>query len=1070
MQSAQAAGSEAQPILQIEAGEHSAPVRRISVHPERGLVLTASDDRTARLWSLKTGELLRTFRPAMADARQGRLYGAALHPTLPIGAVAGSTGSDANADHSIFLIDTETGRTVRRIDARAGDIKRLAWSSDGTVLLAVYAGRNGVRGFTPEGNQVFELDLPRPSYGLSVAAGIAALSTLSGDITILDAANGRVAVLKRFRAPTEQPVGVALSPDGRRLALGTLTGRQNFTTGGGSWVTQQVGSTYVDIVDVASGTAIRRLSPPALAEGNLMTVAWSADGRTVLAGGTGYQGNLAFPVSTYDAQSGRLQGSATVASDSVQDLVALPDGRAVFASFDGSWGVLDGAKVTRFGDTQRDFVRGPDRISLSTDGRRLAWQAGPEAKTMYFDFDRRTVSTRAPDSVDLAVRPRLGRDSQRLQWLNVSQPLTGASGDIPVNVEPGEVSRSIAMLGADSADRLYGTSFALMRVRSDGSVAWRRPVDAEVRALVVTQDGRMVIGAMSDGTVRWWRVSDGEPVLSLLGTRDRRWIAWTPLGHYDASAGADRLAGWTVSRGLSTESDFFPLGRLRSRYNRPDVIDRALELADAALGARRAEQLAAAARESATEPVPPPAAPVATAPPVTPDRPSPPAAAPAPTPPSAPAAGVSPPVTTTVPLPPPGPVQPPAPTVPVQPPVAALPPPPPPAQSAPPARPAPPPVATLPSAPPVQPPPAPVVAPPRVAQLPPALAAVGGSTLRVEGAEVVLPFAVRAPGADVIIELRVNGRPVSPQAIELPARLDGEARGVARLRLDDPQALVQVIARTKDGTSEPLDFRVERIRPPPPPATAPRRPTLFVLAVGISEYQRKDYALQLAAKDANDFSKTLQGQAGRRYGEVVVRTLTDRRATRAEIASGLSWLATAGGPGDVAMLFLAGHGLNEPGGQWFFLPHDGDAERLRSTAVPESAIRDALARVRGKAILFVDTCFAGQVLGNPRLAGRELSRLANELAASENGVIVFAASTGRQESLEIDSLGNGAFTRALITGLSGAADFSKRGRVTYKQLDAFVSDEVSRLTNGRQTPVTNVPVGIPDFEIAQLTL
>ena len=152
------------------------------------------------------------------------------------------------------------------------------------------------------------------------------------------------------------------------------------------------------------------------------------------------------------------------------------------------------------------------------------------------------------------------------------------------------------------------------------------------------------------------------------------------------------------------------------------------------------------------------------------------------------------------------------------------------------------------------------------------------------------------------------------------------------------------------------------------------------------------------------------------------------------------------------------------------LPHDGDAERLRSTALPESAIRDALARVRGKAILFVDTCFAGKVLGDSRLAGRELSRLANELAASENGVIVFAASTGRQESLEIDSLGNGAFTRALITGLTGAADFSKRGRVTYKQLDAFVSEEVSRLTNGRQTPVTNVPVGIPDFEIAQVVL
>jgi hypothetical protein len=104
-------------------------------------------------------------------------------------------------------------------------------------------------------------------------------------------------------------------------------------------------------------------------------------------------------------------------------------------------------------------------------------------------------------------------------------------------------------------------------------------------------------------------------------------------------------------------------------------------------------------------------------------------------------------------------------------------------------------------------------------------------------------------------------------------------------------------------------------------------------------------------------------------------------------------------------------------------------------------------------------------MGANSSANREMSRLANDLAATENGVIVFAASTGRQKALEAD--GNGYFTKALIDGLNGAADFQKRGRVTYKQLDAYLSDEVSRLTKGRQTPVTNIPVGIPDFEIAR---
>ena len=42
--------------------------------------------------------------------------------------------------------------------------------------------------------------------------------------------------------------------------------------------------------------------------------------------------------------------------------------------------------------------------------------------------------------------------------------------------------------------------------------------------------------------------------------------------------------------------------------------------------------------------------------------------------------------------------------------------------------------------------------------------------------------------------------------------------------------------------------------------------------------------------------------------------------------------------------------------------------------------------------------------------------MGNGLAATENGVIVFAASTGREKSLETDE--NGYSTKALIDGLN----------------------------------------------------
>ncbi len=252
-----------------------------------------------------------------------------------------------------------------------------------------------------------------------------------------------------------------------------------------------------------------------------------------------------------------------------------------------------------------------------------------------------------------------------------------------------------------------------------------------------------------------------------------------------------------------------------------------------------------------------------------------------------------------------------------------------------------------------------------------------------------------------------------------------------------------------------------------PAVASERRPRLFVLAVGVSDYRTPAYKLGLPAKDATDFAGVLKAQAGRNYAEVQTRVLTNAKATRANIEAEFAWLRNAPGVDDIGILFLAGHGLNADGGEYHFLPYDGDHKTLTQTAVPESAIRETLGNMRGKALLFVDTCYAGAAVGALQSSRRELARLANDLASSENGVIVFASSTGRQLSEENEAWGNGAFTKAAIDGMRGGADFQRRGNITYKALDFFISDEVRRLTEGRQTPVTISPIGIPDFAIVR---
>jgi uncharacterized caspase-like protein len=168
------------------------------------------------------------------------------------------------------------------------------------------------------------------------------------------------------------------------------------------------------------------------------------------------------------------------------------------------------------------------------------------------------------------------------------------------------------------------------------------------------------------------------------------------------------------------------------------------------------------------------------------------------------------------------------------------------------------------------------------------------------------------------------------------------------------------------------------------------------------------------------------------------------------------------------MLFLAGHGETDPDGRYYFLPYNADVDKLRSTGVVFSEVRDTLANLAGKALFFVDTCYAGSILGGRRGVGADITGIINELASAENGVVVFSSSTGRQYSLEDPSWGNGAFTKAVVEGINGKADLNSTGRITYKMLDFYISERVKELTHGRQTPVTQGPGGVPDFPIAMV--
>jgi hypothetical protein len=280
-------------------------------------------------------------------------------------------------------------------------------------------------------------------------------------------------------------------------------------------------------------------------------------------------------------------------------------------------------------------------------------------------------------------------------------------------------------------------------------------------------------------------------------------------------------------------------------------------------------------------------------------------------------------------------------------------------------------------------------------------------------------------------------------------------------------AEVQIVAENQWGASVPASIRV-RWQGTVPKAQ-PAKGVLHVVAIGVSNYDNPDYKLGFAAKDALDFVQSIRPQEGRLYGGVKVHVLTDQQAAKGAVESALSALRGQVAAQDTTMVFLAGHGINDASGEYLYMPRDASLERLPQTGVSFRKLGDLLSSLPGRTVMFVDTCHAGNILGKLR-SGQTQNHAAavNELASSEKNIVVFASSTGGQLSLEDPSWGNGAFTKALLEGIGGKADLLKRGRITYKQLDAYVSDRVDELTQGRQTPVTPVLQGVPDFTLAEV--
>ena len=252
---------------------------------------------------------------------------------------------------------------------------------------------------------------------------------------------------------------------------------------------------------------------------------------------------------------------------------------------------------------------------------------------------------------------------------------------------------------------------------------------------------------------------------------------------------------------------------------------------------------------------------------------------------------------------------------------------------------------------------------------------------------------------------------------------------------------------------------------------------LWVLTVGVSQYQDERINLRFADHDALRIAQLLKSQEGLLFREVFTQVLINENATREQIHRSMSQFLGQAAPDDVVLIFLAGHGLQDrQTGTYYFVPHNASADNLVYNGLPMPSFEEAVRRLQtnvDKVVLWLDTCHSGAMSRSSRGVNTG-EDLAAALKQAEGRYILSASKPG-EESLEDEAFrfpdskrGHGAFTFSLMRGLKGeAADSS--GVVWLSDLLSHVSKEVPRLTAGKQHPHqdvlgTDMPLFIVDAQ------
>lgn len=553
------------PQLRINTDMHTARIKRISTDSKGELILTCSVDKTAKLWDSTTGELIRTFYPPTEGDSEGRLYACALSPDGEIVILGGNTrvmGSEG--EYCVYVFNAKTGELLAIIPTSTHSILDIEYSHDGAFIAIGHHRQGGVYILEATTYRVYKKleGYGDAVYGLDFSSlGMLATVSYDGYVRLYDQQFNLTQ--KSTLSGGDEPNALSFSPDSQKIAVS---------------FNQELA------IQVIDGHSLDSLFIPDfsdLTEGVYFgNIAWSHDGLTLYSSGVfeGEIGEQSWGLIRGWEDSGRGKAYDFYAGqDSTQDLVLHPEGDLFFAGSSPDWGRITPEGVTSLYKTSEVLnFRFDDKSVFKVN------QTGNEIEVAPIDEDPMLYTL---TTFSLMRRGGSGQFFSESgpglvisEWESSFNPLI--NGEPLKHLKTRESNRSVDVTSSGESF-LMGADWSISLLDKKGDLIWRHRASSVAWAVKFSLDEKVAVAAFGDGTIRWFRVQDGQELMSLFILSDmQEWVLWTPKGYYACSEEGENLIGWHVNNVGVGEASFYTASIFSDYLHRPDILSLILETLD----------------------------------------------------------------------------------------------------------------------------------------------------------------------------------------------------------------------------------------------------------------------------------------------------------------------------------------------------------------------------------------------------------------------------------------------------------------------------------------------------------